>query len=596
MYSLPKSPTLPSVEARLSLSKRNDSSMMEAQSADGLTDIPDRRKKGRFIIVFMSILMCLFLFALDQLIVTTATPNVISAFDSLKQVSWLFNGFYLTMAGSTLMFGQMLAVFPSKVILLSAVFVLEIGSLVCGIAPNMAVLIVGRAITGLGGAGIYSAAYQITVEITTLAERPMYLALFGACFGLASVMGPMVGGVLTDHVSWRWCFYINLPIGVVASGLIFVLLERSSALGGRDDSRSVWRKIVQLDWVGTSICVGHTASISLAFQYGGIEYVWTNPRVIVLLAFIPLTCVLLCVWTIYIRPDRAMFDIQFLKRRAIMGASLIAFFGWATFMTVVCFLVIIYQTVYGDSATRSGVDLLSMVGVLITLLLIVGRIVAKTGHYKYIVCAGPIPVMIGCGLLYWAMDSGVSLRIIIGYQVLIGAGTAAYIQNTIIAGQVEFRDEPGLISRAVGLITFFGFIGRIIGVSVSTSIFINLIPNKVEEFAPELPASLIPIVREGFAGIRTVIPKEYQAGIIIAYRKSIAPVFFFAGAASVLCFCSTWLLKNSSLNAPAQEVIDSNHDDTHLELNHVSYRISSLYISNNNSENNAETSSTKQKR
>ncbi|CDZ98787.1 Predicted transporter (major facilitator superfamily) [Phaffia rhodozyma] len=541
----------------------------------------------KFVVVFGSLMICVFLFALDQLIISTAIPKIVSQFDSLTQVAWLSNGFFLTLAGFTLLYGQMLALFPSKYILLIAIFIFEAGSLICGVAPGMVVLIVGRAVAGLGAGGIFSSAFQITVELTTLAERPIYMALFGACFGLSSVLGPLIGGVLTDHVSWRWCFYINLPIGAVAFVLITLLFKAAPALGAGNDSRTFMRKILGLDWVGTAITIAHTACISLAFQYGGVDYAWGNARVIVLLIMIPVTLAIFCAWTLYIGPEKAMFPIRFLRRRVIIGASLTGFFGWMTFMAVVYYLSITFQAIYGTSATKAGVDLLSMIVVQTVLIVMIGRVVAKTGHYKYLICFGPLPIMLGCGLIYWTIDGGRGHNYILGFQTLIGVGVAAFLQNIIIAGQVEFRNEPRFISRAIGIITFIGFIGRIVGVSVATSIFNNLIIFKLDKYAPTMPKAYQSIVRDSVAAIRTVVPEVYRADVIVAYSKSIAPVFIYGVVASFCCFCCSWLLKNDSLilpQVPTQPAIPSAKEDEENRMPRTSFSSSTLYATETGTE------------
>ncbi|KAL7413029.1 major facilitator superfamily domain-containing protein [Mrakia frigida] len=494
----------------------------------GAHPLPPPMTRLQFVLVFGSMMLAVFLFSLDQLILAT--------FNSLAAVAWLQNGFFVTLCSFTLAFSQYMTIFPSKYVFLFAIFVFELGSLLCGVAPNMDVLILGRCVAGVGAAGIFGAAFQTTIEITTLQERSTYIALFGACFGLSSVIGPLLGGALTDKATWRWCFLINLPIGGVAFLCILFLLKPRPPLGAGNDSRSLLTKIVQLDWVGVGIALASTVCICLAFQYGGVEKAWNSASVIVLFVMIPVSLGLLVAWEFWLGPERAMIPLALFKRRTIIGCAGAAGFGWLSFMAVVLYISISFQAVNGHSATRAGTDLLPMIVVQTVLIVAMGRIVAKFGRYKWIIVAGPLIMALGCGLVYSA-NALTQFAHVLGFIVLIGVGVAFFLQNVMVAAQVELKTEPRLIARGVGMVNFVAFIGRI-GISVATSIFSNLLPLKLDKYAPDLPPTSVSIVRDSVLAIRNVaiVPLEMQAGVVEAYQQSIRPIYLFA---LVACICSS---------------------------------------------------------
>lgn len=236
-----------------------------------------------------------------------------------------------------LIYAQFLQIFPSKHVILFAVFIFELGSLVCGVAPNMEVLILGRAIAGAGAAGIFSGAMVIVAEITPLHNRAQYMALIGICFAIASVVGPLIGGAFSDHVSWRWCFYINLPFGGIALALQLIVQPSNPPMGMKDSYKGYGRpmigQLLRCDWVAALIAMGWSCCFILALQWGGVNRSWKDGGVIACLVLSVVLIPIFFLYEIWIGPERQMFKLHLIRRRNIAGASIVMFFLFAVFMS-----------------------------------------------------------------------------------------------------------------------------------------------------------------------------------------------------------------------------------------------------------------------
>lgn len=364
------------------------------------------------------------------------------------------------MCSFQLIYGKIYSFYSLKWCFLGAIGVFELGSLICGVAPTSEALIVGRAIAGLGCAGIFSGALIILAHSVPLRKRPMYTGLIGAMFGIASVAGPLMGGAFTDHATWRWCFYINLPIGAVT--IIIIALFFTPPNRAKADKLTNADKIKELDLIGTAVLLPGIVSLLLALQWGGSKYTWSSPTIIGLLvcaAVLLIAFVGIQFW----RGEKATIPPRIIKQRSIASASIVALSIGSCFMLLIFYLPIWFQAIKGVTATQSGIRNLPLI-LGVTIFSIFGGVgVTVIGYYTPFMFVGAALAAVGAGLLTtFEVDTGSSMWI--GYQALCGAGIGLVMQQPMIAAQTVLKLED--VPTGTSCIIFFQTLGGALFISV----------------------------------------------------------------------------------------------------------------------------------
>jgi MFS transporter, DHA2 family, glioxin efflux transporter len=490
----------------------------------------------RLAMIVIALILSMFLVALDMTIVATAIPKITSDFASIEQVGWYGSAFFLTLASFQSTWGKAYKYFPLKASFLISIFIFEVGSLICAVAQSSTTLIVGRAIAGSGGAGIASGAYTIIAFSAVEKQRAAYTGLLGATYGLASVIGPLLGGVFTDKLSWRWCFYINLPIGGIAAAVIMLFFVAPPA--ARPQKASLKEKILQMDLPGSFIVMAGVVCYLLAMQWGGTTKPWSNGSVIATLVVFGLL-VIVFIGVEWYSGDHALLQFRFLKHRTIAAQSAFVFITAGCFFIMVYYLPIYFQSTRGVSASKSGIDNLPLVLGASLFTVASGVLITLFGHYIPLMIFGSALATIGAGLIY-TLEQDTGSDKWIGYQALFGIGLGLVFQIPVIVNQSLVT--PSDLSSITAQTLFFQTIGGAFFISAAQAGFVNRLLARVVITAPTVDAARV--IATGATDLKNVFnPEEFQ-GIIIAYLAGLKVAFAIAiataGVAFLLAFTPRW--------------------------------------------------------
>ncbi|MEU1214310.1 MDR family MFS transporter [Streptomyces sp. NPDC005790] len=495
---------------------------------------PGEGRTRRSVLVSIgALLLGMLLAALDQTIVSTALPTIVSELGGLDHLSWVVTAYMLAATAATPLWGKLGDQYGRKKLFQTAIVIFLIGSALCGMAQNMPQLIGFRALQGLGGGGLMVLSMAIVGDIVTPRERGKYQGLFGAVFGVTSVLGPLLGGFFTEHLSWRWVFYVNLPVGVVA------LLVIAAAL-----HIPVRRTQHTIDYLGTFLIASVATCLVLVASLGGTTWAWGSAQIIVLAV---LAVVLLVAFVAAERrAAEPVLPLKLFRMRTFTLVAAISFvIGFAMFGAMT-YLPTFLQVVHGITPTMSGVHMLPMVLGLLLTSTGSGQIVSRTGRWKIFPIAGTALTVAGLLLLHTLSENSSTWTMSLCFFVFgAGLGLVMQVLVLIVQNSVGYEDLGVATSGA----TFFRSIGASFGVAVFGTIFTNRLTGELE--AALSGRSLPPGVDAGAlaADPRAIgrLPADLRPSVLSAYSTSITDVFLYAAPVVLVAFLLAWFLNEEPL-------------------------------------------------
>lgn len=483
----------------------------------------------QILVVFSGLLLAMLLAALDSTIVATALPTIVGELGGLERLAWVVTAYLLAQTIVTPLYGKLGDLYGRKIVLQAGIGLFLLGSVLCGMSASMEQLIAFRFVQGLGGGGLMVTAQAVVGDIVPPRERGRYQGIFGAVFGISSIAGPLIGGYFTTHLTWRWIFYVNLPLGAVALVVIGLTLPRRPE-----------RVRHSIDYLGAGLVAVALASLVILSDLGGVTYAWGSPVIVSLgiVSFLALAGFLI----VERRAREPVLPLHLFRDRTFALTSAVGLtVGFALFGSVT-YLPLFLQVVGGASPTGSGLQMLPMMGGMLFTSIVSGQLITRWGRYRAFPIAGTL-VMAGGLFLLSQMDASTGTLVAMRNMAVLGLGLGMVMQVLVIAVQnsVDYRDLGVATSGA----TLFRLVGGSLGTAAFGAIFASSLAAHLEGVGTGsgLPAGSNGISPQMLEALTPAVRAVY----IDAFTNSLDAVFFAATFVALTGFVLTWFVPERPL-------------------------------------------------
>jgi EmrB/QacA subfamily drug resistance transporter len=473
--------------------------------------------------------------ALDQTIVATALPTIVGDLGGLNHLSWVVTAYLVASTVTTPLYGKISDLFGRKRVFQFAIVVFLAGSALAGLSQNMTELIGFRFVQGLGAGGLITLAMTIIGDVVPPRQRGRYQGYMGAVFALASVIGPLMGGFFVDQLSWRWVFYVNLPVGAVALVVTSIVLD----LPVRRVSHSI-------DYVGTALLVGAVGSVLLAVTWGGTQYAWGS--VTILSLGVAGAVLLVAFVAVERRVAEPVLPLYLFRNRVFSVATATMFIVGLAMFGGIIYLPLFLQVVTGSSATNAGLLLLPLILGLMVTAIVSGRVISHTGRYKIFPVTGMLVMATGMYLLS-TMGPTTTRVSASAYMIVLGLGLGMVMQVLVLA--VQNAVDPRDLGTATGAATFLRSMGGSFGVALLGAVLSNRLATNLADLLPggHLPAGVSPDTLKGSPAAILSLPPAVRGPVIEAFARSIDTVFLVGVPIALVGFAISLLLREVPLRS-----------------------------------------------
>lgn len=484
-------------------------------------------------VIISALMLVMLLAALDQTIVSTALPRIAEDLHGLNKISWVATAYLLTSAITTPLYGKISDLFGRKKIFQTAIVIFLVGSVLCGISQTMNQLVIARALQGIGAGGLMSLVMAIVGDIIPPRERGKYMGYFGAVFGVSSVAGPLLGGFLTESLSWRWVFFVNLPIGILALVAVATRLHLP-----------VHKLRHKIDYLGAALLSAATVSLLLATVWGGVTYAWGSTQIIGLIAGgIALTGLFILQES---RASEPIIPLHLFRNDIFRVASLLSLLSGIAMFAAILYIPLYQQAVRGYSPTKSGLLMLPLVLGLLLASITSGRLTSKLGRYKIFPIIGT--AILAFGLWLFSHITLTTSEWVVGlWMLVVGAGLGMFMQVMTVAIQNAVPQKE--LGTATSVVTFFRSLGGSFGGAIFGTVLISRLTKHLTEVLPGNAAAAHINLTSIQSGVSSSLPPEVAHSVLEAFARSFHDMFLLAIPFALLAFVVSFFLREAPLRS-----------------------------------------------